>query len=147
MQVYLYALPFISISLQRYCRVSTFQHNVRVLPCAFFCFGRLPALLLSSIVHALIDSLRLATLPLTEVFLPFPVALSASNLSHSLSSPKKILPLLTVPPPRLRSCLRNPVTVEISELHYLHVSDTRCILSLLNSQCPILAPLGYDNRL
>ena len=98
MQVYLYALPFISISLQRYCQVSTFQHNVRVLPCAFFCFRRLPALLLSSIVHALIDFLRLPTLPLTEVFPLFPVALSALNLSHSLlSSPKKYFHSLQFP--------------------------------------------------
>lgn len=79
----LFLLSYPSAFRQRYCQVSTFQHNVR----------RLLALLLSSIVHALIDSLRLATLPLTEVFSLFPVA-----LSHSLlSSPKKYFRSLPFP--------------------------------------------------
>jgi hypothetical protein len=94
-------------------------------------------LLLSSIVHALIDSLRLATLPLTEVFPLFPVALSAlisvtrcclplKNTSTPYSSPAPAPKLSTQP------C----VTVEISELHYLHVSDARCILSLTEFLVP-----------
>jgi hypothetical protein len=131
-------LSYPSASLQRYCQVSTFQHNVRVLPCAFFCFRRLPALLLSSIVHALINSLRLPTLPLTEVFPLFPVALSALiSVTHCCLPLKNISVPYRSPAPTPKLSTQSCVTVEIPLLHYLHVSDTRCIL--LNSQCPILA--------
>lgn len=106
------------------------QHNVRVLPCAFFCFRRLPALLLSSAaVHALIDSLCLPTLPLTQVFPLFPLALLALISVTHCYLPPKILPPAPTPKLSTQSC----VTVEIS---YLHDSGTRCILSLVEFPVP-----------
>ncbi|OCL12043.1 hypothetical protein AOQ84DRAFT_166790 [Glonium stellatum] len=120
--MYLHALPFTSISIRPLLRTRTIptrQHNVRVLPCAFLCFRRFPALLLSyAAVHALIDSLRLPSLVRCPKSFHSFQSFFLSPSQSLLVSPRKhfrSLPFPLTPAPKLstQSC----VTLGIPQLH------------------------------